>query len=498
MRVLIADDESLARSNIRSILQDLQLPLRIVGEAANGEELIELVKQQSPDLVFVDIKMPKMNGLEAIRLGQSFSPHTKWFILTGYSNFDYAKEAIRLGATDYLLKPVDPAELDILLRKAYDDYNQHCYGLNKDFERDIMALYHGVSSLEQEERDSYLLQATFVGAVLYIDSCLPEKAKAELQLALVQHIRDIITQAITNNVRIALFGVPDGELALVAAWLDKTMPLEKRKVETFLRQIQEAIKEFDNDTFKVTVFQSDYCRSYEALNARLDHLQRLAYVRSVLGIGRKWQYRDLEASSQDQILMALAQLLLSLYEAARNANYLDFSYLLSKLGKVLPASNIHQDAALRAVIADFVNCSIGCQLRTDQSPDLWMQLLAERSEQLLGEGLSAEQPDLVNKVIAFVEANYHFDIGVGQIAERLKITPNYLSAVFRKKTGTTFVRYLTNVRMSKAKEFLVDPSLQIQQVAERVGYFNSRYFAKLFTEICGCNPSEYRRTQLVR
>ena len=116
MRVLIADDESLARSSLRTILQELQIPLRIVGEAANGEELIELVKQYTPDIVFVDIRMPKVNGLEAIRVGKTFSPHTRWFILTGFSEFDYAKEAIRLEAADYLLKPVDPAELENISR----------------------------------------------------------------------------------------------------------------------------------------------------------------------------------------------------------------------------------------------------------------------------------------------------------------------------------------------------------------------------------------------
>ena len=100
--------------------------------------------------------------------------------------------------------------------------------------------------------------------------------------------------------------------------------------------------------------------------------------------------------------------------------------------------------------------------------------------------------DIVSQVISFVDQNYIFDIGIGQIARQLHITPNYLSTLFHKRTGTTFMRYLTQTRMLKAKELLTDPNVKIQQVAEQVGYSSARYFSKLFTKYVGCYPSEYR------
>jgi two-component system response regulator YesN len=126
-----------------------------------------------------------------------------------------------------------------------------------------------------------------------------------------------------------------------------------------------------------------------------------------------------------------------------------------------------------------------------------MQSVEKRGEQLLAQVRSAEQSDLVNQVVAYIDTHYQLDIGVGSIAEQLKITPNYLSAMFHKRTGTTFVRYLTNIRMLKAQELLTDPNLQIQHVAERVGYYSTRYFTKLFAEYTGATPSEYRRMRLV-
>jgi two-component system response regulator YesN len=92
MKILIVDDESLARSTLRSMLQELQVPLEVLEEATNGEEMVALVQQYTPDIVFVDIKMPKLNGLEAIKQAKAFAPDARWFILTGFSEFTYAHE----------------------------------------------------------------------------------------------------------------------------------------------------------------------------------------------------------------------------------------------------------------------------------------------------------------------------------------------------------------------------------------------------------------------
>ena len=123
-----------------------------------------------------------------------------------------------------------------------------------------------------------------------------------------------------------------------------------------------------------------------------------------------------------------------------------------------------------------------------------MNVLRIHGEPLLNETTREEiqSSDLIAQVTAFVDRNYMDNIGIGQIAEQLNITPNYLSALFHKKTGINFMGYLKKIRMLKAKELLADPNIQIQQVAERVGYFSARHFARLFAETFGCLPSEYR------
>jgi two-component system, response regulator YesN len=167
MKILIVDDESLARSTLRSMLQELQLPLEVLEEATNGEEMVALVQRYTPDIVFVDIKMPKINGLEAIKQAKAFAPDARWFILTGFSEFTYAQEALRIGVSDYLLKPVDPGELGKVITEVIREQKKRLLVLNRQFERDLAALYHGLSSLKQEDPDSLLMKARFIGAIFY-------------------------------------------------------------------------------------------------------------------------------------------------------------------------------------------------------------------------------------------------------------------------------------------------------------------------------------------
>lgn len=117
LKYVIADDERMIRLGLKLAIEDLGLPLEYVGEAKDGIAFLELLDIVKPDLAFVDIKMPRKDGLETIREGKVISPNTYWVILTGYSKFEYAKEAITLGVTEYLLKPIEPCALADTVRR---------------------------------------------------------------------------------------------------------------------------------------------------------------------------------------------------------------------------------------------------------------------------------------------------------------------------------------------------------------------------------------------
>nr|WP_275691036.1 AraC family transcriptional regulator [Paenibacillus aceris] len=125
----------------------------------------------------------------------------------------------------------------------------------------------------------------------------------------------------------------------------------------------------------------------------------------------------------------------------------------------------------------------------------WIHKLKKHGQSLLNDIRKAERPqNIIEQTLIFIENNFMHDISILQIADELQVTPNYLSTLFHKKMGDTFIKYLTRLRLIKAQELLADTQSQVQIVAEMVGYSNTRHFTKLFTEFTGCYPSVYKKS----
>jgi two-component system response regulator YesN len=453
-----------------------------------------LVGRYLPDVAFVDIRMPKLNGLETIRLGKQASPHTRWFILTGFPEFDYAQEAIRLGVSGYLLKPVNPDELRKVLSDFIEENKKRLAVQNKQFERELMALTYGLTSLEFEEPDSIITRAHFIGAILYLDSSLVEKTKAQRQFTFSRALHGLIDQSLVNNGWIALIVLPGGELATIGAWEPIHTDQAKQQIRKYLQAVEREARAACDDDLAITILVSKECSTCQELQDQLTRLQKLAPVRVVCGIGKLLPVTLLHQYAESPGWLELSDLVLTVCRSYRERHYLNYMKTLQHFEKFSLKMGVTERSGPLKAVADFFGHALGCQLALNQSVQAWMQTLQQYGEGLLHEMSKDEaQPaDVVDQVLAFVDENYRLDIGIGQIAERLGITPNYLSTLFHKKTGVNFMSYLKRVRMLKAKECLTDPNIQIQQVAEQVGYYSARHFARLFAEQFGCLPSEYR------
>lgn len=412
MNILIADDEHLARMSLKSILQEAGLPLEAIKEATNGEELIDLARLHKPLLAFVDIRMPRLNGLEAIKQAKLLSPQTRWFILTGFSEFQHAHDALRIGVSDYLLKPIDPAEIHTIITKVTREQRQHLLDRNKQFAMDLTAIYHGMSPLSQEEQNDLLQHVCFIGTILCI-----------------------------------------------------------------ARPYQ---------------LQTSVCSSYKDLFYQFNWLQQFSSLRVIYGIGKKIQQRDLLPYAGTPRFLAISKLVSTLTDYYRQSMYVNYMSTLDRFMKAC-AEERAIDYGVKKSAAEFLSQMLSCQIFPQQDLADWYQVLKDCGEHLLHTQPHKEAVGLVEWVIASIEQEYHANISIAQIAVKLGVSPNYLSTLFHKKTGMTFVRYVTKVRMLKAKELLNNPSLQVQQVAEQVGYYNVRHFTKVFTEFFGYYPSAQRK-----
>ena len=358
MRILIADDEYLVRSSLRSMLEELNVPVDFVGEATNGEELVMLVGQSFPDVAFVDIRMPRLNGLEAIRNGRRVSPHTRWYILTGFPEFDYAQEAIRLGVAGYLLKPVKPEELQKVLAEFAEESCKQKATQNKQFENELVTLNYGLTTLEFEKPENILSRARFVGAIFCIDSYLSEEIKAQRQFEFCRALREFIENFSDNHNRIALFFLPSGELTTVGAWEPTRDYGARQGIRAYFKAVEQSVRNSSTQDLAITLLLSRGCLTYHDLQASLERLQGLSPLRVVSGIGRKLDVALLGQQAEHLVLLQFGNLVLNLTHSFQEGNYLNYTKALQDLEKYMSRSKNAALPILPGVLFDFINHSI--------------------------------------------------------------------------------------------------------------------------------------------
>lgn len=495
MKVIVADDESWVRAGLVSMIHDMESDWQVVGEASNGEELLDLIRTHKPNTAVIDIRMPKMSGLEAMRIGKELSPYTKWILLSGFSDFVYAQEAVKLGAAEYLLKPVNPDELEKALNNTAKNNAELLRLLNQQFENSLFALCNGLTTLRFEERDSIFHQGFFMGSTIIFDTANSGNGQPDTVRQLYDALRLCISKELIHGMHIALLSLPSGELAAVGAWDPAKGNEGMQRVRRFFHSLDEIANRFRSSDVTVTVLQTDECHGFEALNKQLQQIQHWSALRAVCGIGRRIGIAELEAASLMREKAKLAHLLCMLKHHIHSRSYMNYQVAVGELEAVWPQHEMLSQEKNSRAIRLFMRYALGAALSEDAKADEMIEALRTSGEIMLLQ-MKTKEPqaaDLIEQVIQYIDKHYMNDIAIGQIARQLNVSANYLSMLFHKKTGTPFVKYLTTMRMLKAKELLLNTNLQIKQIAEQVGYYSTRHFTKLFTEHFASYPSDFRK-----
>ncbi|WP_169084986.1 response regulator [Paenibacillus sp. PL91] len=493
MNIILADDEKLARHVLVSMLSEMDLPIQIKGEAKNGEELLKLIGQHQPDLVFVDIRMPKLNGIESIRIGKNLSPHTKWIIISGFNDFAYAREALLLGITDYLVKPVPYSELEQAVRQVLAERTEVMMRLNRQFEYDLLSVLHSTSELDHsnlrlpEQMKRYRYSITLLKASL---NGSQEDASPQLAFNHHQIIKPLLSR---SDTRCCLIKMPQGSTISFLAWDPQSEAIGGSPLAIYNRQLAFSFKDLRSDSFSIYALQAPICEEIGIIPETIAQLHLFTPLLSLLPTGQLHQCEDLKQLDNLEGHLKIGNWLARVTQLYLQKDYLNYAKALTSFEKDLK-SIVPSKPADWTHAAAFLDRQLPCSLTGVRLQD-WVPSLQACGINMLHvmSDANREQGDLIAKVIAYVDQHYMNDIGIAQIAEEVGMSPNYLSAIFHKKYGTTFTKYLIETRMLKAKELLLSqPNLQIQKIAEQVGYYSPRHFTKLFTQYFGSYPSEVR------
>lgn len=456
MKILIADDESLVRQSIRLFLLELGIQPEDVTEAANGMALVEALKQNYFDLALVDIQMPYLNGLEAIREAQENAPDTLFYILTGFDDFSYAREAVRLQVKDYLLKPIRRTELEGILEEVISHVEQKKARQIRDLKLCIASLFSdGGTDLSGVTFPilchPLLITSDQPGTVL---SGTRFSEEADDHMIFIPYRR-------SDRLFLFLFETPEypnGYAEFLPRFIERY-----GNTHTIIEG-----KPFSNSS----VWPSEYAR-----------MTALASCRFLFGSSRFYK-NTVTAPELSAFATEICTQCQNGLNAYSNGDYAGFSLAAESLVKALPQLNT-ESPANAAHLLSFLEHAYGI----DPGAELSGQFSRLASTMMR----NTSRDFRYDEILKYLEQHYQEDLSLSSVAERFSLSPGYFSTIFKKKAGHNFVHYLTGVRIREAKRLLLETQMTISEVALAVGYSSASFFIRSFKKTEGISPSEYRK-----
>ncbi|OPH59315.1 DNA-binding response regulator [Paenibacillus ferrarius] len=527
-RIILIDDEDEVRQGIKRKTNWEACGFQLVGDFDNGRDAYEAVERLQPDAVITDICMPFMDGLQLATLISANYRDTKVIIVTGYEDFDYAKQAIKLKVKDYLLKPINSAEFTEFLHKLR---------LELDEER---AQREDVTFLRHQFRESMpLLRERFLERL--VTSCIrADEIERKFQLyglslqgpgytALALDIDEFHREAYIDQLaeeellRFAAYNIlheivekehggivfrtrDDKLIALISG----DPQLTQLTCQTLAEHARHSIEKYLNMTVTVGIG-----RSYESLRelpkSFQEALSALDY-RFLLGKNRIISIGDMEhGSSLDNLSYthmekrlvssiktgdkaAVAQTLQEWIDEMKRAGCLmDKCY--GKMNKLLVAlMNVLAETGFEeaAVLGDHSFMELYGK-RTLDDMQLWLETICLALVELLSDKRTKVSQAQMEAAVAYIHEHYADEqLSLQQVCSQIYMSMSYFSALFKPHTGMTFVEYVTRYRLEKAKDMLAASQLKTYELAAKVGYNDPQYFSVIFKRNTGMTPKEFR------
>ena len=500
-KVLLVDDEEIVTQGLKRFVHWEKAGYTVAGTAESVESALEVLENEPVDLVITDVLMPGKTGLDLISTLNERYPSVKTVLLSGYSEFAYVQQALRLGALDYLTKPVNFSALKSLLQKIREilDKEKRETAADKRM-REVLA-----QTLIMNYANGYPFDEERVYSYLNVDVPITVVRMAARERTPLDESLAVRFNAFFKPCR-TVFPMAEEIMAVLEGHRDQT------KLCIKLKQFADKEKTLPSLCIGVSEQQSCY-RNLRTASTQAIRAMRYQSARSGKGvILYEWvreMYRGF-GKETDAAICKMTELLAAPEKRPQlNAAFAslfssletrpDFSFeqaqrfciqVLVKMDdpiQQLKLRDYPRHALLSEALMDIMGAENLQQLNATM--ERFLQQLAEHIDRIDKTEVTGE---LIDRVKAYIQAHFAEKITLAVLSETFYVSPVYLSRLFKRKTGINFVDYLTSLRIEKAKEYLRDPELRVYHVAEMVGYENPRYFARLFKKDTGFSPQEYK------
>jgi two-component system response regulator YesN len=526
--LLIVDDERWVRQGLVTTIDWLAEGIEVIGEMEDGEDALTFIQDQIPDIIITDIKMPRMDGLAFIEALKNANVPSKVIIISGYSEFSYAQKAMRLGAVDYVLKPIEETLILEVVRKCIEQIKR-----------------------EREDHDEFVQMSERVRESLplarqrYVETLL-NNGSASQQFSRTVWDR-LNMQLDPNQIKVIMIKVYDWG---VHEHNPKEHYLLRHAIGNLAKETGKHVVKMitcplhdDIDTDLVILVspykENDLGHEQATWETLISACWRFLGIGINIGISKQSQITDLHASFQEAVQIS-AYAFYEGYGKVYDADLMKVpqSHQLPKytqpngwVTRFVHAVKLSDDAALRTLIDELFahlqmhkqKCSPHALRKglTSLFSEVEMKLeitypsdlkeanksfvlpyfaLSDLKDVLLtillqfqpGDNTSGNRKRFIELAVDYMEKHYTEPLTMNRVAEHLFLNPSYFSKIFHEKMGDTFSKYLIRLRVNRAKELLKDSTLKIYEVAEQVGYQDFRHFVKLFKEQEGMTPAQYR------
>ncbi len=505
LKVLIADDEPVIRAGLTTILDWAAYGFEICGEAVNGRDALEQIARLDPDLIILDIKMPVIDGLELLERLRKQKSRIQAIILTGYPEFAYAQKAIKLGALNYILKPIDEVELANSVEEARQAILREATRTHAT-DRIILELCWGnyTPKLGSQALDSPGLLFPWQNyRVCVVVSEVSADPVYEYEL---------IRKALNAYPEKAGYVVRDGKDAILLLRDSHAANPEGvlERISTFI-EIGTGLLPFiavGGEVDSMEKLEYSYREARDLLRQRFTMGAGIAIYGSgekgkpVAPGGPEGSSTDGKDTLIDALCMAIDlnnkagiqefmactidehQLQTGPAEKIK-ATFLHLYFAVTAKLKVEERLQEGQIPPYRLVLDEVYSCESLQELSEYISGRLW-----ELSDELMG----ASGAGVIQQIVDYVQRNYHNRLTLRDLARHLNYSPAYLGTLFADQTGEQFNDYLSRVRLEKARE-LLQSGMKVSQAALMVGYKDVDYFSVKFKEYYGVNPSAHKTTE---
>ena len=535
IKVFLVEDEMVIRRGIKNSIDWEKEGYIFCGEASDGELAYPMIIKEKPDILITDIRMPFMDGLELCKLVKKELPNIKILILSGYDEFDYAKEAIRLGVTEYLLKPISSGKLlealngvsesirrekedKDLVRKYMEEMRENTeHEKQKFFEQMIAGNLSMADALETGKKYEMNLSAGMYNLLLFRFTLGKENRKSGELLGEAEYAIEKLTERLEYVFEFQR-GVEGWAFLLMA---DNEEQMSER-VKELSKDLEEIMKNYSTIAYfggigqpvaRLRELEVSFREAERALAARFTmELNRIISVEDIRMAQNVDTLDDIEITSFGEIEKTRTMLEKFLNNGAED----EIDEFVDVYINELPEENLKSVLMRQYIIMDaYIVMMSFCEkiegiegemqaqseelknsMKTIQTLEEIKNYIRMLLKKIIGvrDTISGRRySDIIEIAKDQIRKTYMSDeISLNTIAAEVGMSPSYFSSIFSKEMGKTFVEYLTEIRMDRAKELLMCSSMKTSEIGYEVGYKDPHYFSYIFKKTQNCTPKEFR------